>query len=195
MALEGAQLLRSLDTRRCESPGENREVPRGMLRLRYALTAALSLRERLVGQMTDKEEGVYTRIMKSPCICTTFRSLSRKLSAAYDAALAPVGLNIAQYAMLRRIEACQPVSLTDLGEALELERSTVGRNVKVLERTGLVVTSRSAVDQREAVVSLTDTAENLLTEAFPLWEGCQKETRKIVGLQLESLLRQLEQKL
>ena len=145
--------------------------------------------------MTDKEERVYTRIMTSPCICTTFRSLSRKLSAAYDAALAPVGLNIAQYAMLRRIGASQPVSLTDLGEALELERSTVGRNVKVLERTGLVVTSRTAVDQREAVVSLTDTAENLLTEAFPLWEGCQIETRRTLGLQLESLLRQLEQKL
>ena len=50
---------------------------------------------------------VYTR-MASVCYCSSLRAAARKTTALYDAALAPVGINVAQFGLLRRIERAQP---------------------------------------------------------------------------------------
>ena len=105
---------------------------------------------------------------------------TRKVAARYDAALEPTGINVAQFAMLRTIERRQPVSLTDLGRALDLDRSTMGRNIRVVEKLGLVTTGRGE-DQRESVVRLTDHGAAVLREAVPLWEDCQKDIEARIG--------------
>ncbi|WP_211109869.1 MarR family winged helix-turn-helix transcriptional regulator [Azospirillum oleiclasticum] len=105
---------------------------------------------------------------------------TRKVAARYDAALEPTGINVAQYAMLRAIERRQPVSLTELGRALDLDRSTMGRNIRVVEKLGLVATGRGD-DQRESVVRLTDHGATVLRKAGPLWEGCQTDIEARIG--------------
>src|SRR6478735_2001556 len=97
---------------------------------------------------------VYARSMFYPCHCLQLRKATRKIGARYDAALAPVGINIAQYSLLRTVAKRQPMSLTDLGRYLELDRSTIGRNVRVVEKLRLVEMGRGQ-DQREATVSLS----------------------------------------
>lgn len=126
--------------------------------------------------------------MTSPCYCTLLRTATRKVAAAYDAALAPVGINIAQYALLRMIQNRQQVSLTELGRLADLDRSTIGRNVKVLERDGLVKTARGE-DQREAVVSLSPGGIEALAAATPLWEACQRQIEKRLGTDKIDALR------
>ncbi|ABS66546.1 MarR family winged helix-turn-helix transcriptional regulator [Xanthobacter versatilis] len=126
--------------------------------------------------------------MTSPCYCTLLRTATRKVAAAYDAALAPVGINIAQYALLRMIQNRQQVSLTELGRVADLDRSTIGRNVKVLERDGLVKTARGE-DQREAVVSLAPGGIEALAAATPLWEACQRQIEKRLGADKIEALR------
>ncbi|MCW6509209.1 MarR family winged helix-turn-helix transcriptional regulator [Lichenifustis flavocetrariae] len=116
------------------------------------------------------------------CFCTNLRLATRRLTAVYDAALAPVGINIGQYFLLRKIRDRRSVSLTELGQLAELERSTVGRNARVLERMGLVVTARGESDQREALVSLTPAGHTLLKDAQPLWEGAQGATASRLGM-------------
>ena len=112
--------------------------------------------------------------LMSVCYCASLRAAARKATALYDARLAPAGLNIAQFALLRKIERAQSVSLTELGRLAALDRSTVGRNVKVLERIGLVRIS-AADDHREAAVTLTSAgAETLAQGAF-----CGREPRVI----------------
>lgn len=113
--------------------------------------------------------------MKTPCLCTNLRLATRKLSAIYDAALEPLGINIAQYHLIRTINEHQPISLTELGRLAELDRSTIGRNVRVLERIELVETGRGDADQREAQVSLSRSGRHLLRKATPIWERCQEE--------------------
>src|ERR1700754_2465481 len=83
---------------------------------------------------------VYTCIMTTDCYCTSLRAATRRLSALYDEALEPVGVNVAQWGLLRKLGAAdsQPLSIGELAEASELERSTVARNVRVLEKLGLV---------------------------------------------------------
>src|SRR4051794_24743998 len=72
--------------------------------------------------------------MDQTCLCIAVRKASRRMTTVYDDALAPVGINLAQYSLLKKIRRTAPVSLTDLGAAMDLDRSTIGRNVKVLER-------------------------------------------------------------
>ena len=115
------------------------------------------------------------------CYCSLLRAATRKIGSVYDDVLAPLGVNIAQYSLLRMIQRLQPVSLTALGRNAELDRSTVGRNVRVLERMGLVEMGRGEDDHREAVVSLAVRGAQVLDEAAPLWEECQREIETRLG--------------
>src|SRR5690348_3712382 len=118
--------------------------------------------------------------MKSQCYCISLRTAARKITAFYDAALEPVGVNISQFSMLRRIERRGDVSITELSRLCELERSTTGRNVKVLERLGLVVVA-DGEDQREATVSLSKKGRGVLDEGAPHWKRAQDEIEGKLG--------------
>ncbi|WP_442160982.1 MarR family winged helix-turn-helix transcriptional regulator [Rhizobium leguminosarum] len=135
-------------------------------------------------------KGVYTRKM-SRCYCSLLRTATRKVGAVYDDALAPFGINIAQYSLLRLIERRQPVSFTELGRVAELDRSTVGRNVRVLERMDMVETGRSEDDQRETDVRLAARGRQVLEDAAPFWEECQREIETRLGSANVKALREI----
>jgi DNA-binding MarR family transcriptional regulator len=118
--------------------------------------------------------------MRTICYCAAVRTAARKTTALYDAALKPVGVNLAQFSLMRRIERAGRVSLTELGRMAELDRSTVGRNVRVLERLGLVLLTR-AKDQREAAVRITPAGAAALQRAAPLWEEAQRRVEAALG--------------
>ena len=100
------------------------------------------------------------------------RKATRRVSAIYDEALQPAGINIGQFSLLRNIARRAPVSLTELGAVMELDRSTIGRNTKILERMGLVETL-AGKDSREALLALTEAGKKVLETAMPLWETAQ----------------------
>ena len=128
--------------------------------------------------------------MKTPCYCEAARVAARKTTALYDAALASAGVTVAQYGLLRRIERAGAVSLTGLGRMSELDRSTVGRNVRVLERLKLVRLS-AAEDQREAAVTLTPAGAEALERAKPLWQDAQRRVEAALGAKGAESLRAL----
>ncbi|ATN33943.1 MarR family transcriptional regulator [Rhizobium sp. ACO-34A] len=117
---------------------------------------------------------------KSSCYCVTLRNASRRLTSLYDEALAPLGINVTQFSQLRNIGRFQPVSLTDLGKKMQLDRSTVGRNTKILERMGLVAAA-PVEDHRENALVLTGKGEMMLERALPIWEGVQARIAKRLG--------------
>ena len=125
------------------------------------------------------------------CICIAVRKASRRLTARYDEALAPVGINLAQFSLLRNIDRHGPLSLTRLSEITELDRSTLGRNVRVLERMGLCATAPST-DKREAAIALTPEGQRILAAATPVWQATQDDIHTRIGApgaaQLEALL-------
>ncbi len=137
--------------------------------------------------------GIYPH-MGSPCYCASLRAAARKATALYDATLAPAGVNVAQFALLRKIERAESVSLTELGRLAALDRSTVGRNVKVLERLGLVQVA-AAEDQREAAVALTPAGAEALVRAAPHWEEAQRHVEAALGTDGAHALRTLANKL
>lgn len=130
--------------------------------------------------------------MSTPCYCTGLRITTRKVAALYDAALESTGINIAQFALLRNIERRQPVSLTELGRALALDRSTMGRNIRVVEKLGLVTTERGE-DQRESMVRLSEHGTTVLHEAEPFWQDCQSEIAERIGPERLQALSEINQ--
>jgi DNA-binding MarR family transcriptional regulator len=114
------------------------------------------------------------------CYCISLRKAARKVSSLYDDALAPVGINIGQLSMLRRIKRAGDVSLTELARLCDLDRSTVGRNVKVLERMRLVRTT-AGEDHREAMLALTEAGERVLVDGAPLWDAAQSKIEHALG--------------
>ena len=116
----------------------------------------------------------------SDCYCILLRTATRKVTALYDAALAPYGITLAQFSLMRRIRRGEPVSITELAHRAELDRSTVGRNLKPLERMGLVQ-HVTGLDQREASVALTDAGHALLKQADPIWHDVQVDIETRLG--------------
>ncbi|WP_429811394.1 MarR family winged helix-turn-helix transcriptional regulator [Ensifer sp. B1-9] len=130
----------------------------------------------------------------SRCYCALLRKATRRVTSLYDDALQPIGINLAQFSLLRHIERDEPISMTELGRKIELERSTVSRNVKVLEGMGLVETG-SGKDQREAVVELTENGRRILEDGAPLWQGAQDRIEAQLGTDAAAQLKELLQTL
>jgi DNA-binding MarR family transcriptional regulator len=138
---------------------------------------------------------VNAHFMARECYCAVLRTAARKVTALYDAALEPSGINLAQYSLLRTIQRRAPLSLTELGRLTELDRSTIGRNVRLLQRLELVRVEPGAEDQREAVVTLDRAGADALERAGPLWHEAQRQVESTLGAdharQLRTLLRAL----
>ena len=137
--------------------------------------------------MHSRRKGVYTLAMKfealefeAPCACTTLRRAARALTAAYDADLAPSGLRITQFSILRRLARLGPLSVTRLAAEAALDRSTMGRNLNPLERRGLVRIEVGNVDQRERVAHLTAAGEAAIEAALPHWRKAQERIAALV---------------
>ena len=131
--------------------------------------------------------------MAGECYCVALRKAARKVTSLYDAALEPTGVNLAQFSLLRTIERAAPVSLTELGRMTELDRSTVGRNVRLLQRMGLVRVAPGA-DQREATVARDEPGLEILRRAAPLWDEAQRKIEASLGpaaAQMRRLLQSL----
>jgi len=119
-------------------------------------------------------------MMHTQCACTRVRRAARALTDLYDAALQPVGLKVTQFSLLRTVQRMDPVSISMLAEEMALDRSTLGRNLRVLERMELVDVSE-AEDLRARIVVLTPRAERLLEHALPLWEAAQRKVSRLLG--------------
>jgi DNA-binding MarR family transcriptional regulator len=114
------------------------------------------------------------------CACAKLRRSARIVSSLYDQALAPSGLSVAQFSLLRMLQRVGPCSLTQFAEATGHDRTTLNRTVKPLERDGFV-RSEGGKDQRTRIVGVTDKAQALMREAQPHWEEAQKRIEEKLG--------------
>src|SRR6202011_2604315 len=100
--------------------------------------------------------------------------------------LAPSGLKITMFRVLRRLSHAGLPTITELAEIVELERSSLSRNLKVLERDGLVCFSGSD-DERSKVVQLTPVGKAALKKALPLWLEAQARMKLEIGGEQDSI--------
>jgi DNA-binding MarR family transcriptional regulator len=129
----------------------------------------------------------------SECNCTAMRKASRRLSQIYDGALAPIGLKSTQYSILVQIErrSAEPPTLRELADALVMDRSTMGQNLRPLERDLLIELSTSDTDRRRRQVILTKQGRATLAEARALWRTAQARFERNFGLKASAHLREV----
>jgi DNA-binding MarR family transcriptional regulator len=111
--------------------------------------------------------------MANGCLGMRARRLNRLVTRIYDEALRPHGITAAQLNVLVGIAVSGPVQAAALGRALDLEKSTLSRNLSRLLANGWVSTSRE--------LELTAEGERLIEGAFPSWASAQKEVKQCLG--------------
>jgi DNA-binding MarR family transcriptional regulator len=73
------------------------------------------------------------------------------------------------------------------------ERTTLTRNLAVLEKKGLIVIE-SGKDRRERQVSITERGLEVLMEAIPLWKAAQEHIQDgLGGDRMDNLLKGLSE--
>lgn len=131
-------------------------------------------------------------MLTSECLCTHLRRAARGVSRHYDEALADVGINVAQFSLLRSVQRLDGPTITGLAEAMGLDRSTLGRNLRVLEADGLVALGEGR-DQRNRLVHLTEAGSRCVEAALPAWRRAQEQLVEQLGHeQRDELVRLLE---
>lgn len=109
------------------------------------------------------------------CYCTQSRRLSRSLTEAYDRALRPTGLTVAQFSLLRTLGRLETPTIGAISEATGLDRTTLGRNLAVMQRSGWVAVGPGE-DGRTRLARPTKAGRAALVQAVPIWEQAQAET-------------------
>lgn len=126
----------------------------------------------------------------SVCTCVNLRRASRAITRIYDSALEPSNLKITQYSVLANILRSGPVSISNLSRILNLDRTTLVRNLKALEAAGYVENA-AASDPRERLVAISATGRKAVETAFPYWQKAQKQIREHLGREHLELLGSL----
>ena len=111
-----------------------------------------------------------------PCACAAARQAARVLTQYYDSRLRSSGLEAPQFAVLMTLEEAGPCSQVELGRRFALDKTTVSRNLKLLERNGWIAPSESG-DKRLRRFALTGAGRNRLAAAKPEWNKAQEQLR------------------
>lgn len=115
------------------------------------------------------------------CACNQLRRATRGITALYDAAMASSGLKVTQLPILVGLGSSGDVPVTALAEALALDRTTLTRNLRVLEDRGLIATVEDADDARVRIVSLTLEGSRVLSGALARWREVQASVEEQYG--------------
>jgi DNA-binding MarR family transcriptional regulator len=125
-----------------------------------------------------RKSGRTTEVGPSPndetCSCTVVRKAARRVSMLYDRALAPSGLRVTQYGLLAELARSGSMTITELADAMVMDRNGLGHNLRPLERERLV-RMETGLDRRSRVVVMTDLGKKRFAQAKRLWVQAQTQ--------------------
>jgi DNA-binding MarR family transcriptional regulator len=114
------------------------------------------------------------------CAIGNLRKTSRAATLYGDTILQPTGLKVTQFTMLWTIAEQGSLSVSQLGEKLLMDQTSVTRSLKLLKAQGLVTSARGQ-DGRTRLISLTDQGHRKLDEIMPLWEKTNSQVVAKLG--------------
>ena len=125
------------------------------------------------------------------CNCFAIRSAARHVSQYYDRYLAATGLRTTQFSILAKLKRLGPLTINELARQMVMDRTTLGRNIKPLERDGLVSIEPAQSDRRAKELHLTKTGEKRLEAAFEAWSRAQTGFESTFGPKHAAELRRV----
>ena len=125
------------------------------------------------------------------CACANIRRTDRVITQFYDEMLAPSGLNAPQFGLLATLAEAAPVTIHRLAQIMDIDRTTLTRNLEVLAKQHLV-RDEEGEDRRMRLVQLSQEGEQALRRAWPLWQEAQARIEHALGRErLDALLTEL----
>jgi DNA-binding MarR family transcriptional regulator len=142
-------------------------------------------------EKSSGREGDCARERRLPsCSLYRLRMATRRATRLYDEIMQPAGLGAAQFGVLMTLEHRAGATVTDLARALDMDRTTLTRNLQPLVRSGLAALSAGA-DKRSRSVQLTDEGRRRLTIARQLWRKAQNAVTDSLGAAETKALNEL----
>lgn len=136
-------------------------------------------------------EAVDSASLSIACACGRLRRATRALTQLYDDAMAPAGLRITQFSLLRTLARLGSLRITALAEATLLDRTALSRNLDPLVAHGWVEIAPGR-DARTREVALTRRGIAAIRAAEPHWKRAQAQVSKTLGpRRLDSLIATL----
>ncbi len=114
------------------------------------------------------------------CNCQSIRQAARQVTQLYDRHLSPTGLRTSQLSILANLSRGGPQSIHELAAALVMDRTTLGRGIRPLERDGLIEIG-DGPDGRTKSLKLTAAGRKKLAQALPRWQEAQTEFETAFG--------------
>jgi DNA-binding MarR family transcriptional regulator len=124
------------------------------------------------------------------CLCRASRRAARAITRAFDKHLRPHGVRATQFSLLAMLELKGPQSIGELADSLGADRTTLTRNIALIEARSLVET-HAGDDARSRIVAITPKGRRLVARAFPAWRKAQSAVSTSIGSQLADSLRRL----
>jgi DNA-binding MarR family transcriptional regulator len=123
------------------------------------------------------------RKMAAECPALRVRQASRVLAKLYDDELAPFGLHESQLPVLAAaaLFGDSGATMGKLAQVLVIDRTTLTRGIRPLERAGLLRVARSPEDARTKIVVITRAGERMIESIFPVWERVLLRIKKTLG--------------
>ena len=114
------------------------------------------------------------------CYLHRVRMLSRTITRVYDDALKPLDLKVTQMNLLGVITKLGPISPGEMCQKLQMDKSTLCRNVERLIKYGWIKLVPGE-DNRSHQLRITDKGKEIMKKACKLWKQAQAKTQKILG--------------
>jgi DNA-binding MarR family transcriptional regulator len=114
------------------------------------------------------------------CVCFNLRWVTRAVTQFFDAELRRHGLRPTQTPILAALAAKPAWSMEELSEWLGVERTTLVRNLRPLERDGLLEITGAGRGGRVSV-SISTKGRKELEKAMPTWRAAQQTVVKTLG--------------
>ena len=125
-----------------------------------------------------------------PCMCGALRTATRAVTRLYDRELGAAGLRGTQFSILNILSTLGPMRQSALAKFLAAEKTTMSRNLRLVEVRGWVSLAEGD-DRRERIVALTAKGRARLDGALRSWERAQQKLRQSLGEDGWHVLREL----
>ena len=114
------------------------------------------------------------------CIAMRVRQLSRIISRVYDDAMRPLGITASQFTLLTQLAQQDGITAVEICFTLDIEKSTLSRNLKRLLALGLIIMDPPA-GRRGRGLHLTPKGQVVIKEAYPVWQNAQQKAVRVMG--------------
>jgi DNA-binding MarR family transcriptional regulator len=116
--------------------------------------------------------------------CTNFRlrRLLRQVARHYDTEVTKSGLKTTQYSLLSHVLHLGPLRPSDLAQAMNIDASTLTRNLKPLVAAGWL-TQGEGPDARSRLIAITEAGRKKRSEAQRHWRTAQEKLNTLLGIE------------